>query len=112
MLEKRKGLVLLGGKGSRLHPITLSINKHLLPIYDKPMFFYPLSTLMLSGIRDVTFVVNERDLSLFTKYFNDGSVLGMNFSYVIQKEPMGIADGISTARDLVGDSNICLILAG
>ena len=97
-----KGIVLAGGAGTRLYPASIPISKILLPIYDKPMVYYPLSTLMLAGIKDVMIISNPDDLSNFQKLLGDGSQLGMKFEYAVQKIPRGIADAFLIAEDFIG----------
>ncbi len=105
-----KGIILAGGSGTRLHPVTQVVNKHLLPIYNKPMIYYPLSTLMLMDIKDVLIICNRDDLEVYKKLFWDGSILGINISYRVQEKPRGIADGFLIAEDFIADDNVCLIL--
>jgi len=105
-----KGIVLAGGAGSRLHPITLVSSKQTLPVYDKPMIYYPVSTLMLGGIRDILVISTPRDLPQFRQLLGDGSRLGLNFSFAEQAEPRGIAEAFVIGADFIGDSNVCLIL--
>lgn len=105
-----KGVLLAGGSGTRLYPITVAINKHLLPIYNKPMVYYPLSVLMLAGIREVLIVVNPQDEEVFRKLLGDGSRLGMRIQYAIQEKPRGLADGLLVAQDFIGDDSVCMIL--
>ncbi len=105
-----KGVLLAGGSGTRLYPITVAINKHLLPIYNKPMVYYPLSVLMLAGIREVLIVVNPQDEEVFHKLLGDGSRLGMRIQYAIQEKPRGLADGLLVAQDFIGDDSVCMIL--
>lgn len=109
-MPKWKGLILSGGTGSRLYPLTKSVNKHLLPVYDKPMIYYPLSVLMLAEIRDVEIIVNPGDIESFQKLLGNGEALGMNISYEVQDKPRGLADAFIVARKFIGDSNCCLIL--
>jgi glucose-1-phosphate thymidylyltransferase len=105
-----KGIILAGGSGTRLHPVTQVVNKHLLPIYNKPMIYYPLSTLMLMDVTEILIICNKEDLEVYRKLFWDGSGLGINISYKIQEKPRGIAEGLILAKDFVGDDNVCLIL--
>lgn len=106
----RKGVILAGGKGSRLHPLTLATSKQLLPIYDKPMIYYPLSVLMLAGIRDVMIISTSRDLIRFQNLFGDGSHLGIQISYGVQDVPRGIADAFLVAEGFIGNDDVALIL--
>lgn len=105
-----KGIILAGGTGSRLFPITKAISKQLLPVYDKPMIYYPLSVLMLSNIRDVLIISNPEYIDLYENLFADGSELGMHFSYSAQDKPRGIADALIVGEDFIGNDNVCLIL--
>ncbi|WP_457640396.1 glucose-1-phosphate thymidylyltransferase RfbA [Persephonella sp.] len=105
-----KAIILAGGSGTRLYPVTVAVNKHFLPIYNKPMIYYPLSLVMLMGIKDVLFIVNPEDLDDFKKLFEDGSKLGMNISYKIQEKPNGLAEGLVLAEKFIGDDNICYML--
>ena len=106
----RKGIILAGGKGSRLFPITKSCSKQLLPVYDKPMIFYPLTTLMLSGIRDILIITNKKFLEFYERLFGNGSQLGINISYKIQERPDGIAQAFLLGADFIGSDEVCLIL--
>ena len=106
----RVGIILAGGTGSRLAPTTSVINKHLLPVYDKPMIFYPIATLMLSGIRDIVIIHNDADGDLFKKLLGTGKSLGVRFTYRVQVKPIGIPDALNICADIIGDREIALIL--
>ena len=105
-----KGIVLAGGTGSRLHPVTLGPSKQLLPVYDKPMIYYPLSVLMLAGIRDIQIITTPHDLPQFERLLEDGSKLGMSFRYAVQQNPSGVADALRIGTDHVGNDAVGLIL--
>jgi len=105
-----KGIILAGGSGTRLQPITLSVCKQLLPVYDKPMIYYPLSTLMLAGIVDILIITTPSDMSKFKAIFGDGRTLGLNIKYKEQISPGGLAEAFVIGEDFIGSDDVCLIL--
>lgn len=105
-----KGIILAGGKGSRLYPLTISVCKQLLPVYDKPMIYYPLSVLMLAGIKDVLIITSPENLGAFESILGNGKKLGINISYKVQQKPAGIAEAFILGEDFIGDDNVSLIL--
>ncbi len=105
-----KGIILAGGSGSRLYPITKGISKQLMPVYDKPMIYYPLSVLMLAGIKDVLFITTPQDQEQFIRLLGDGNELGCNFSYAVQHEPNGLAQAFVIGEKFIGNDKVCLIL--
>jgi glucose-1-phosphate thymidylyltransferase len=105
-----KGIILAGGKATRLYPITKGVCKQMLPVYDKPMIYYPLSVLMLAGIRDILIISNPNDISRFKDLLGNGQDLGIKFSYAIQKEPKGIAESLIIGQEFIGKERVCLIL--
>ena len=110
MAKRLKGVILAGGTGSRLFPLTKVTNKHLLPVYDKPMIYYPLSVLMLAGIKEILIIVTNKDKPIFEDILGDGSDLGVEIHYKVQDKPRGLPEAFIIGEDFIGDDRVCLML--
>ena len=105
-----KGIILAGGSGTRLHPSSLVVSKQLMNVYDKPLIYYPLCTLMIAGIKDILIITNDNQVDQFERLLGDGSHLGVNISYKVQDNPNGLPEAFVIAEDFIGDDNVCMVL--
>ena len=109
-MKKRKGIILAGGSATRLYPLTLAISKQIMPVYDKPMIYYPLSILMEAEIREVLIISTPRDMEIFKNLLGDGKQWGMHFEYKVQEKPRGLADAFIIGEEFIGEDNVAMIL--
>ena len=109
-MKKYKGIILAGGSGSRLQPLSNVVSKQLMNVYDKPLIYYPISTLLFAGIRDILIISTEESIPQFKKLLGDGSKWGVNFTYMVQEKPNGVVEAFLLGEEFIGDDNVCLIL--